>query len=333
MGMKGNPGIYLLAVALAAASLGASAAPRPAEGRVAFLQFEDKGCQVGVWDSKTRTSRIVGAVPECPVAVSVTSHEQVLVLIYPSSIRLADLGSGKIGDAIPMPAEAISKARNDEASLAGYTADGTLALYVLDLKPDDSGIGRLFLFKKGVWEKAAERACGAYGKCTLQPTIQARALEDSYGLGPNGLSNESLTADPYVLHRTIENLKPDPGGDSDDDEAPPEEETRPTHVIMSFRVDGKDSRLLFDTAPGEDTDGIYTFGLKLVLPDSRTLTITSDQFGSELVGHYLLFHGFFDDGERLYDVGTGEVVLDKLSTGGWLEAPPAPDHGTASPPP
>lgn len=39
------------------------------------------------------------------------------------------------------------------------------------------------------------------------------------------------------------------------------------------------------------------------------------------MGRYLFYHGFFGDGVRLYDVGNGEVVLDKLATGGWLEPP------------
>jgi hypothetical protein len=315
--MRRRPTIYLLAVALAVACFSVSAAPRPADGRVAYLQIVDKGCTAGIWDSKSRTSRILGSLPACPETVSVTSHEQALVLIFPTSIRLIDLSTGKIGDAIPMPADAVTTSRDKEASLAGYTADGTLALSLHDINADNSGISQLFLFKDGVWKKAAERACIQYDKCLLQPAIEARALDDVYGIGPNGLFNQSLTADPYVTHRSSVGVPRDPSAEGD--EAPPDE-MKPTHVALSFHVDGRDSQLLFDLVPGEDTDGFYTFGLKLVLPDARTITITADdQYGAALVGHYLLYHGFFENGMRLYDVGNGDVILDQLSTGGWLE--------------
>jgi hypothetical protein len=323
-----RPSIYLMAVALVATCFSASAAKRPADGRLAYVQYLDKGCQVGVWDSKAKASRILGPLAECPAAVSVTSHERALVLIFANSIRLVDIEGGKIGDPIPMPADASTKARDDEASLAGYTADGTLALYLRDIKPDSSNISHLFLFKKGSWVTADERSCGQYDDCTLSPAMQARQLDDIYGVGPNGLFNESLTNDPYVTHRSIKDGRMDAGPDAE-----PNEDVYPTDVSLTFHVDGRDSQVQFATAPGEDAGGVYTFGLKFALPDSRTLTVTpAEQYGAALVGHYLFYHGFFGDGVRLYDVGTGEVVLDKLSTGGWLESAPTPSPGTAPPP-
>jgi hypothetical protein len=330
MGVKRHPNIYLLAVALGAACFSASAAKRPADGRLAYVQYLDKGCQVGVWDSKTRDSRILGSLAECPAAVSVTSHERALVLMYRNAIRLVDLASGTVGELISMPADAPGKGLDMEESLAGYTADGTLAMRLRGSSRDMPSFVQLFLYKDGSWKKVAEKPCRDYDECAVQPAIEARPLDDIYGLGPNGLFDESLTGDPYVVRRSARDARPDASAD----EGEPDQHRMPTQVTLTFHVDGKDSKMVFNTIPGEDTDGIYTFGLKLKLPDSRVLTIVdSDQFGAALVGRYLLYHGFFGNGVRLYDVGTGEVVLDKLSTGGWLESSPLPPNTVASPSP
>jgi hypothetical protein len=75
---------------------------------------------------------------------------------------------------------------------------------------------------------------------------------------------------------------------------------------------------VFGEESGEDTDGTYTFQLRLITPDNQTVDITHDQFDATVVGHYLLFYGFFRSGTRLYDVTDGKVVLDKLTVVGWL---------------
>jgi len=81
-------------------------------------------------------------------------------------------------------------------------------------------------------------------------------------------------------------------------------------VTLTFHVDGKDTQLLFDTIPDQDSgNNLYTFGLTFLLPDAKAVTATTGQYGSTLVGHYLFYHGFFGDGVRLYDVSNGEVIL------------------------
>ena len=330
MAIRGNPGIYLLAAVFAAACFSASAAPRPADGRLAYLQHADKGCVVGVWDSKSGASRIVGTLPDCPGAVSVTSHERILVLMYPNAVRLVDLASGTVGELIPMPADSPGKGLDMEESLAGYTADGTLAMRLRGSSRDVPSFVQLFLYKDGSWKKVTEKPCRDYDECAVQPAIEARPLDDIYGLGPNGLCDESQAGDPFVVRRSAKDARPDASAD----EGEPDPQMMPTRVTLTFHVDGKASQLIFNTVPGEDTDGIYTFGLRLKLPGSRVITIVdSDQFGAALVGHYLFYHGYFGNGVRLYDVGNGQVVLDKLETGGWLEAPPPRDPGTAPPAP
>lgn len=309
-----------VSVPLLLAGLAASpplwAAPRPADGRLVYLQRVDDHCRIGIWESKTRTSRIVGTVPACPGAVSVTSQERVLVLMYPKAIRVVDIASGSIGEMIPMPADALGKGLDTEMSLAGYTPDGTLAMRLRGTNSAQEGSVQLFLYKDGSWKKTAEKPCRDDDECAVQPAIEARPLDDIYGIGPNGLFNPSLTDDPYVVSRSSKDGDPETASG---EVGPPDEHMRPAEVILAFHVNGKDSRLRFDTVPGEDTDGIYTFRLKLMLPDGQIRPITKDQFGAALVGHYLFFHGFFGNGVRLYDVSNGEVVMDDLATGGWLE--------------
>jgi hypothetical protein len=313
-------GALIAFAALSGPVLADDVSPRPADGRVAYLQFAEHDCKLGVWDSKSRTSHIIGSLPACPDAVSVTSHEQVLVLIYPTDIRVVNLGDGKIGDPIRMPADAVTKGRDKEASLAGYTSDGALALRLFGMGPDNRDVSQVFLFKGNSWVKVDEKPCGDYSdECPPQPTINARELDDIYGLGPNGLFNESLTADPYVVRRSswLDKAYANQSAEGDDEDVP-EEGQRQLHNSLAFHVYGRYTKLLFDTVPGEDTAGIYTFWLKLVLPDERTVMITSEQYGATLVGHYLLYYGFFGNGVKLYDVGNGEVVLDNLGTAGWL---------------
>jgi len=215
--MKGYSFIHLLAAGVVAVSPHASAAARPADGRLAYVQYADAGCKVGLWDSKSGASKVMGSLPECPEAVSVTSHEQALVLIFPASIRLVDLSSGKVGDAILLPAEAVSKTRDTTRSLAGHMPDGSLALSVRDYAPKYGVVGRLFLYKDGAWKKTADQPCDEYEDCPFQASIQARQLDDAYGVGPDGLFNESLTKDPYVVGRSVKAPHADEAEDEEEE--------------------------------------------------------------------------------------------------------------------
>lgn len=283
-------------------------APLPADGRLVYLRQTAAGCDLRLWSSADGSDRVLTTLAECPKGIDVTSGGQALVLLDKADIRLFKLSDRTLGAPIALPPLAAPKGSDGVGSTqAGFTPDGKMALEMAADMPDDSEERFLFIRNGDGWTQVEHVACGRFGEgCEFKQKFESRALGDAASLNdPSTIWNDALRGDPYVVRRIPETSET--YSDLFDG----------TNTLV-FHVYGRYSKLMFREEPGEDTDGTYTFGLKLVTPDDQTLDITDDQFDATIVGHYLLFYGYFDAGTRLYDLGDGKVVLDKLSLAGWM---------------
>ena len=302
-------------------SQAAAVAALPADGTLAYVQTTAHACMLGLWDSKDGKARTLAASLECPKAVGVTSHGKVLVLFDASDIRLFDLGSGKLGDPMPLPSDAPTKNLDTDALLAGYTPGGVLLLQLSGVNPDSSSERTLYQRKGDAWVVAEHQHCGSFTTvCPFKQTFEAKPLSGIFGDAPGQIWNDALAGDPYVTKRepasvTVSNSEA--LNDEGDTIGTAAGDVSLNNSIV-FRVHDRYSTLFFGAQSGEDGGGTLTFGLRLVTPDKQTLTITDEQFDATIVGHHLLFYGFFDAGTRLYDLGDGKVVLDRLIAAGWL---------------
>jgi len=321
MFMRLIPGVVALAPLLAQAD---AVAPLPADGSLAYVQQTDHGCVAGLWDSKAPDARKTAATAECPQQVSLTSQGRVLVMVGDAYVQTYDLASGKLGAPMPLPAEVpVQKTLDKEGLLAGYTPEGTLALQARWGHPYPNGYvdKYLYLRKGGAWVTAEHLRCTSYDDpCPFKHAFEAKPLTGIWGQAPGQIWNDALAGDPYVVKRVPEKftVQPLPEEYDGSDDKPQQSYVRYNNSIV-FRVYGRYSKLEFGAQPGEDSDAFHTFGVRLVAPDNRVLDITEDQFDAVIVGHYLLFYGFFDDGTKLYDAGNGQIVLDDLLDAAWLD--------------
>lgn len=286
-------------------------APLPADGRLVYVQKADSGCVVGVWDSKVPEASHTVATAECPEHGSFTAQGRVLVLTGDDYVQVYDIQSGKLGEPMAMPTDIPKRSLDTENLLAGYTHDGVLALQAIWAHPSPNNTldKHLYLRKGDAWVTAEALVCPNYDSpCPFKQAFEAKAPDMAFGSGPDEIWNDALRGDPYVVQRTPETITEQTAG----------YDGAPLRNSLVFHVYGRYSKLVFDTQVGDDTDGIYTFRLSLVTPDDRTWVIGDDQFNATIVGHYMLFDGFFGGGKRLYDLGDGKVVLGGLSLAGWL---------------
>lgn len=286
-------------------------APLPADARVAYVQETGQGCVAGVWDSKAPEVHNAVTTAECPEQVSLTFHGRVLVLVGDNYVQTYDTQSGKLGEPMAMPTDIPWKTLDTESLRAGYTPDGVLALQAAWGHPNpNSTVDRHLYLRQGkAWVTAEQLVCRSYeDPCPFKQSFDAQAIDMAFGEGPDEIWNDALRGDPYVTQRIPETITDQTAGYDGD----------PLHNTLVFHVYGRYSKLLFDTQAGDDTDGIYTFRLSLVTPDEQTQVIGDDQFNATIVGHYMMFAGFFGGGKRLYDLGDGKVVLDRLVKATWL---------------
>jgi hypothetical protein len=282
--------------------------PLPGDGRLVYLQQAAHGCVLKLWDSKDGSTRDLTALPECPKHIDVTSDGKSLMLLDKADIRVFDLANGTLGEPMALPAmETPKSAFGVGLARAGFTADGTQALEMVAGNKDDSQDNFLFLRTGGQWSQVERVHCDRMvPDCSFKQTFDGRPLGGVWGTtGATEIWNDALRGDPYVVKRIPETSST---RTADFDGA----------NTLVFHAYGRYSKLVFREESGEDTGGTYTFRLKLVTPDGKTLDITDAQFDATIVGHYLLFYGFFHQGTRLYDLGDGKVVLDGFSVVGWL---------------
>lgn len=319
-------GILFAILAYSAAPCRAdTGAPLPADGRLAYVQKIDEGCVAGLWDTKTRKSLVQSPVAECPEQTSLTAHGRVLVLAGTAYVQTYELESGKAGAPIALPKDMPMDRLDKDSLLAGYTPDGVLALEAEwgTAAPRYTIIKHLYLRKGDAWVMAEEVQCHSDNDpCPFKQMFEAKALDVVFGQAVGQIWNEALAGDPYVVGRIPANVTTDhllQAGPDDESDNPETVDYDGLNNAIVFKAYGRYSKLVFGAQAGEDTDGTYTFGMKLVTPDDRTTLITNNQFDAAIVGHYLLFRGFFEDGIRVYDLGNGEVVLDNLESAGWLD--------------
>lgn len=272
--------------------------------KLLYVQQVDGGCVAGLWDSKDQITLMKSAVTKCPVAVSLTAHARILILIGDAGLQTFDVSNGRLGTLVPLP-EGITINLNTEALRAGYTPDGALAFRVVAGNGDGSSDERLYLSQNAGWTVAEQVHCPSpQNGCPFKQPFDSRALDDWSGTGAGKIWNDALAGDPYVAKRVPRNV----------DFAPPSESMRLNNSIV-FRIDGHYTKLRF-RAIGHG--GVMTMGLELEAPDGRVLDITNVQFDATIRGRYLLFYPFFRGGTQLYDLGDGRVVLDRLTDAGWL---------------
>lgn len=297
-------------------------APLPADGMLVYLQGTDHDYTLGLWDSRDGSTTTLVELPECPANVAVADHDRTLVLMDAVDIRLLDLEHRRLGPPIPLPSDLPEKGRSYDAWLAGYTPDGVLALGVVLGEPD--GARRLYLLKGGAWVLTEQRQCGYYEEsCPFKQKFESRPLSGLFGRVPGQIWEDSLLGDPYVVERIPKELaytsSDEEGGSGGDDEAPNTvAASDPLKNTLVFRVYGRYSKLRFGVQPGEDTDGTYPAGMQLVTPDDKTHDLADGQFDAVIMGHYMMFYGMNDDGDQLYDLGDGKVVLDHIRSAGWV---------------
>lgn len=284
-------------------------APLPADGRLVYLRQTAAGCDLRLWSSADGSGRGLTTLAECPKGIDVTSGGQALVLLDKADIRLFKLSDRTLGAPIALPQmDAPKGADGPGSSQAGYTPDGKLALQMAAMNNDDSEEFYLFIRTGDGWTPTEHVHCARLASdCEFKQKFESRPLGDAYSINdPRQIWNAGLRGDPYVAQRIPETSEMH--SDLFDG----------TNTLV-FHVYGRYSKLMFGEEPGEDTDGTYTFGLKLVTPDDKTLDITDEQFDATVVGHYLLFYGYFGEGTRLYDIGDGKVILDNITSVGWLD--------------
>lgn len=286
-------------------------APLPADGRLVYVHPSAPGCELRLWSTADGSDRVLTTLPECPKGMDVTSGGRALVLLDKADIRLFTFSDGTLGAPIALPRMDAPKGTDGAGSTqAGYAPDGKMALEMVADHPDDSQELFLFIRNGDTWTQEEHIPCGRFGTdCGFKQTFDSHPIGDALNeTDPRQVWSDGLRGDPYVVQRIPEMITEQTAG----------YDGEPLHNTLAFHVYGRYSKLVFDTQAGDDTDGIYTFRLSLVTPDERTLDITDDQFDAAVVGHYLLFYGYFDAGTRLYDLGDGKVVLGGLSLAGWL---------------
>ena len=307
--MKACPGLALTILASSLATARADTVkPLPADGRLLYLHPSARGCELKLWSTTDGSDRVLATLPQCPEGMDVTSGGQALVLLDKADIRLFTFSDRTLGAPIALPRiEAPKGADAPGSARGGYTPDGRMALEMVADHPDDSQELFLFIRSGDSWTQEEHVPCDRFGTdCVFKQTFDSYPIGDALSeTDPRQVWNDGLRGDPYVMKRI-----PDTS----------ETQTATFDGIntLVFHVYGRYSKLIFQEESGEDTDGTYTFGLKLVTPDGKTTAITHNQFDATIVGHYLLFHGYFGAGTRLYDLGDGKVVLDDLSVVGWL---------------
>lgn len=288
---------------------GQKPAPLPADGQLVYLRQSAHGCDLKLWSSVDGSDRLLTALPECPKGINVTSGGQALVLLDKVDIRLFTLSDRTLGAPIALPQMDAPKGTDGAGSAqAGYTPDGRIALEMVADHPDDSQELFLFIRNGDTWTQEEHLHCGRFGAdCGFKQKFESRPLGgvDSEA-EPDLIWSDALRGDPYVTQR-IPEMSETYSAIFDG-----------TNTLV-FHINGRDSKLSFYEESGEDTGDTGTFRLKLMTPDGRRLDITDEQFDATVVGHYLLFYGYFDEGTRLYDVGDGKVVLDHITSAGWLK--------------
>lgn len=319
--MKKAIGMMLGSAAILYAQALSAATPLPADGRLVYMQGSNQNCTLGLWDSRDGKARTLAQLAECPANLAVTNHDQTVVLVDAEDIRILDLAQGTLGSPIPLPQDVPEKGRSYDAWLAGYTPEGVLALEVVLNGP--GGDRRLYLRKDEAWVLTEQRQCGYYeDSCPFKQKVETRPLSGLFGQAPGQIWKDTLLGDPYVVERIPQSLAytghDDEGGASDDDGSATPQSDDPLKNSLVFKVYGRYSKLRFGVQPGEDTDGTYPTGLQLVTPDNKTHDLAEGQFDAVIVGHYMMIYGMNDEGDQLYDLGDGKLVLDKLTHAGWL---------------
>ncbi|HEY3858405.1 MAG TPA: hypothetical protein VGM47_02200, partial [Gammaproteobacteria bacterium] len=181
--------------------------PLPADGRLVYVRQSDQGCLLKSWDSKDGSTHDLVRLPECPKAIDVTSAGQALVLLDEADVRIFSLRSATLGDPIVLPGMATPpKAGGVGPALAGYTADGTLAVDMVADNRDDSEESFLFLREATGWAQAEHVHCDR-----MVPDCSFRQKFDAHPLGGVGATagsmeiwNDALRGDPYVIKRVPE---------------------------------------------------------------------------------------------------------------------------------
>lgn len=284
-----------------AAQAGKDAVPyRQSTPRIAYIQKVTPGFELRLLDLPSGKVQDLLHFNNPPDHLSVAQRGRMLLVFGDHALHVLDLQTQKEEEisSLPEPAISVKGYSNTGPEIAGYLADGSLAVV---MRTDDRTSDVMFyLFQRTAdgW-KALETSegCGYYRECPpkygFKHVLDARGLSsDVFDPSPSPIMVKAVEQNPFFLSRSERSSTPDPETGGNDEE----------HVIV-FDFGASRSSLVYETQPDPDSGPDYMSSLSLEVPGQKPQVLCEGQCGGEIVGRYLL------EG-RVIDLSSGKVLLD-----------------------
>lgn len=313
---------YSAANVLAAQPLAQVSVQDETQGKLIYTRESASGCDIMLWEMKSREYHQIISVPECPNNISVARHGQTVILLNASSLQVVELASDRAGDLIPAPQPKLPKGYGTRLSPtsplqafpsnAGYSSQGNLVV-VMDVGgPASDDYYYVFVRIGSKWKQVERLYCGTYENpetCRIKYKFGDRVARNPWGDNPTQIWSDGIKVNPYFLKRVT--LTPPSTGELAAMDG--------LKFGLVFDFGSSQSVLTYVSVPSPDVEGVIdTFDLELKLPNGKSVVLAPDQCSAAVMGHYLLYDDFSGSGLYLIDLADGKMILENIRHAGWI---------------
>lgn len=268
-----------------------------------FVEGGERRCAINEMDARTGARKIIYQPKRCFLKLIVRNSKK-FILIYDGVLQEISLSPVlKEGSIIKHPNPIKRKDTSlSEYYYAGYDKKGNLSIVMRSFYLWDDEYSFLYKHRNGKWELVNEKKCNRFEWCGYEELYPERKSSFFWGEELNPW-HEKQGKNPYVTQRKVTAVGNEYNGDR--------------IYELTFNFSGRKSVLIINTSQGGDTGSTLTMRMTLKVQDKAEIEITNRQSSASLMGKYLINYGFWGDGHKLYDIGTGEV-LSVLFTSSWV---------------
>jgi ankyrin repeat protein len=284
--------------------------------RLLYARKEDGACTIGLWNTRSKKTEALLQTDACPEELFVSPDGTSVYIVDGDSIHeVSTVGPNRSStvdlptldyrawlDQMPLrpnenPDYLPSATQLNPIGVSRHD-DGSLALLVSLWMPADDEYHYLFRHDGKEWRIERARWCDRWG---CEAPISALDFYSTNAWSwPQStmLSHPGVERNPFVTNTRV----------SVDEMS-----------TATLAIDGTTPTLRFAAGASAHSDMVHVFGIELVVVDAPPKNLSKNQCLTSMAGRYLLVYEFFQGRFEVTDLGTGETVIDSLTTAVWID--------------
>ncbi len=284
--------------------------------RLLYAREEDGACTIGLWNTRSKGPEALLQTDACPKELFVSPDGRSVYIVDGDSVREVSTVSPHRTSTVDLPTldyrawlEQMPLRPNENPDyLPSATKlnpigvsrhdDGSLALLVSLWMPADDEYHYLFRQEGKEWRIERARWCDRWGCEAPISALDFHSTNAWSWAQTTMLWHPDVERNPFVTNTRV----------SVDEMS-----------TATLAIDGTTPILQFAAGASAHSDMIHIFGIELVVDDAPPKNLSKNQCLTSIAGHYLLVYEFFQGRFEVTDLGTGETVIDSLTTAVWLD--------------